>query len=115
MRCGEQEELSSVVRINRRLTFKRTKGSSCWFSGIVLKSGSTLADAKGVCERLRENGIDAKPFWKPIHLQKPYLECPKGDMNVTEGLWQRIVTLPCSTGITDEELDEVVRGVKSVI
>ena len=126
--CAQMEKLSSFVERKRQVSnfyarefadeaydmFKRTKGSSCWFSGIVLKSGSTLADAKGVCERLHEKGIEAKPFWKPIHLQKPYLKCLKGDMSVTEALWQRIVTLPCSTGITDEELNEVVCEVKSL-
>jgi perosamine synthetase len=62
---------------------------------------------------LREDGIDARPFWKPMHLQRPYADAPTEPLPVTEDLWQRIVTLPCSTGITDDELDRVVAAVRA--
>ena len=82
-------------------------GSSVhWFSG-VFYSG---ADA-GRCEEFRTtmqaDGIDARPFWKPVHLQRPYSGALRTDVSITEHVWERIVPLPCSTGITDEELDYV--------
>lgn len=36
-------------------------------------------------------------------------------MTVFNGLWQRIVTLPCSTNITDDELDTVAETVLLLI
>ena len=95
--------------------FPTTDGSSCWFSGIVLPEGSALSVAKGICAKLKEYQIEARPFWKPAHLQKPYVNCVKSDMRMTEGLWQRIITLPCSTNITEDELRTVVETLKKIM
>lgn len=77
--------------------------SACWFAGFVLKEG----DSAAIRARLREKGIDARPFWKPLHFQTPYAACLRGDLSVSESVWSRIVTLPCSTGISDAELQQV--------
>ncbi len=92
--------------------FPTTNGSSCWFSGIVFQEGTDLAKVKEICAELREKEIEARPFWKPVHLQVPYRNCPKSKLAVAESLWQRILTQPCSTNITEEELDSVVAMVK---
>lgn len=91
--------------------FPTTDGSSCWFSGIVLPEGAELKDVKDICAKLKENEIEARPFWKPVHLQTPYKNCPKSDLSVAEGIWQRIITLPCSTNITEEELAKIAEAV----
>lgn len=95
--------------------FPTTEGSSCWFSGIILPEGSNLNDTKKISLCLKEAGIDARPFWKPIHLQKPYANCPRTDMRYTDSLWQRILTLPCSTGISDDELIKVEKSLIDII
>ena len=87
--------------------FPTTEGGSCWFSGIVLSENNTLTTAKAICAGLKEFEIEARSFWKPVHLQMPYQNCPASDVKVAEGLWQRIITLPCSTNITDQELEFV--------
>lgn len=84
--------------------------STCWFSGIVLESEQKVRD---MCSWLSQHGIEARTFWKPMHLQKPYQECPRTSMDICDGLWSRILTLPCSTGITDGELKKVVSVVKT--
>ena len=91
--------------------FPTTKGSSCWFSGIVLPDEAKLEQAKVICAKLKEDGMEARSFWKPVHLQKPYAGCPISNLTVAEGLWQRIITLPCSTNITEEDLKKVVEAV----
>ncbi len=77
--------------------------SACWFSGFLLQD----SNASTLRTRLRLQGVDARPFWKPLHLQKPFAGCLRGDMSVSENVWQRIITLPCSTGISDDELAKV--------
>lgn len=94
--------------------FTRTEGSSCWFSGVVLPEGSELSKAKEICAKLREYDIEARSFWKPVHLQEPYKDCPKGSVEITESLWQRIITLPCSTNIKEEELQKVTEAVNKI-
>ncbi|MBE5959659.1 MAG: aminotransferase class I/II-fold pyridoxal phosphate-dependent enzyme [Lachnospiraceae bacterium] len=95
--------------------FPTTEGSSCWFSGIVLPENAELNQAKEFCAKLKEDGIEARSFWKPVHLQAPYQDCPKSKLDVAEHMWQRIITLPCSTGITDEELYEVTKTTKRIL
>lgn len=110
-----EEKLDSLAKEKGLTFFPTTDGGSCWFSGIVLPEGSDLSVAKDICAKLKDYGIEARSFWKPVHLQKPYKNCPKCNVDVAEKLWQRIITLPCSTNITEEELEIVVRAVYNVI
>lgn len=77
-----------------------------WFSGFWF-SGSDLDRADAFRAHMRSEGIDLRPFWKPIHLQAPYRDALASGMPVAESLWQRIFPLPCSTHLTDAELDHV--------
>ena len=71
----------------------------------AIRAALSRTDA-GVCEAFRAmnaDGVDVRLFWKPIHLQRPYEHAVRTPMPVTEAL-ERIVLLPSSTGITDDEL-----------
>ena len=80
--------------------------SACWFAGLLLE-GLAPEDVHEVRTVLRDEGIDARPFWKPMHLQRPFADAPCEPTPVTDRSWSRVLTLPCSTGITDNELDQV--------
>ena len=95
--------------------FPETSESSCWFSGIVLPEGRMLDDVRQLSGMLKEKGIESRTFWKPVHLQEPYKNVPHSKMRIAESIWERIVTLPSSTGITDEELDYVAENVRNII
>jgi dTDP-4-amino-4,6-dideoxygalactose transaminase len=81
--------------------------SAHWFSGIML-DGS----ARGFVRKLNAEGIGARPFWKPLHMQRPYLACDRGPLPVTESIWERIVTLPCSTNLSDADRRRVIEVVE---
>lgn len=108
-----EEKLSTWAEARKISFFPTTEGASCWFSGIVLPTGAKLEDAKKLCAELKGADIEARSFWKPVHLQKPYADCPKSDVKVSEELWERVVTLPCSTGIMDTELSTVIEIIKN--
>ncbi len=130
--CAQMEQLDKFVKRKRevrsyygvsfqKLTengisfFPTTDGSSCWFSGIVLPEGNRLGEVKELCTILKEKGVEARPFWKPVNLQEPYKKSPVEDTIVADSLWQRIVTLPCSTNITDGDLRKVVYAVENIV
>ena len=101
-----QRELADIKNISFFPTPKNQE-SACWYSGIVLQSGN-LDTVRKICAELKNLGVEARSFWKPVHLQKPYQNAYQSDtMEVTNNLWNKIVTLPCSTNITDEELKTV--------
>lgn len=79
-------------------------GGTCWFSGAVLDRGM---DSRVFCDTLRSRGVGAKTFWKPVHLQAPYADAPRTETPVADGLWERIVTLPCSTWMSEDHLAQV--------
>ena len=82
---------------------------------VVLPNDCELKEAKSICTKMKEAGFEARPFWKPIHLQQPYAKCPMTDMQYTDSIWQRIITLPCSTGITEEELNYVADAACNIL
>ena len=111
IRAFYEKELADIPGIS---FFPTPEGqeSACWFSGIVLEDGG-IEKVRRICAALKEDGIEARSFWKPVHLQQPYREAIRADsLEVAKGLWDSIVTLPCSTGITDGELERVVTVTK---
>ncbi len=127
--CAQMERLDEFVERKRQIrryyesaiedmkdviSFPTTEGSSCWFSGIVLPPGRGIEDVRKFVVGLKEENIEARTFWKPIHLQKPYRDVLRGNVSAAESIWNRIVTLPCSTNITDTELEKVKGTLKEI-
>lgn len=81
-----------------------------WFSGIML-TPEFAHHLPAIRHRLRDSGIDARPFWKPAHLQPPYAGSPCTAMPVSDAVWPRVLTLPCSTGLTEAEQLRVIDAV----
>ena len=88
--------------------------SACWFSGITINKPD-LKDVSLLCQQMREQGIEGRTFWKPIHLQEPYSESPFTSFDVTERFWFRILTLPCSTNLTEKDQRKVIAVVSEIV
>lgn len=130
--CAQLERLEQFVERKREirkyynLAFQDMQGiesfkdsiwgnSACWFSGIVIKDEAHLSVPE-ICIKMRNAGVEARSFWKPIHLQKPYSHAMMdSDFSVICAVWDKILTLPCSTGITEEELKTVTDTVKTIL
>ena len=87
-------------------------GGACWLSGITMPN---IELAKSLRARLKENNIEAKPFWKPIHLQPMFLNAPATEQPVSADIWNRIVILPCSTGLMESEQSKVIEIIKKTL
>lgn len=124
--CAQMEQLETFVAKKREIRAKYNEAfadltgvesfpevaeteNACWFSGFVTDAGT----AERVRVALQAQSIDARPTWKPMHLQLPYMDVPRASLDVADDIWQRIVTLPCSTGITNAELDTVIDAVRT--
>jgi perosamine synthetase len=129
--CAQMEHLDDFVATKRRIQAYYTERladlpgfvpipqaswaqSSCWFAGFLL-DGWRPEQCDALRARLRRAEVDARPFWKPMHLQRPYRDSPHEALPVTEDLWPRVLTLPCSTNITDEQLALVVAAVRQEV
>lgn len=127
--CAQMENLESFVAAKRRIraVYDAALGdlpgtrlfpavpwadSECWFSGLVVAQGTDMGQVRS---RLREMGVDARPFWRPMHLQPAFAQAPRTAMPVLEGFWDRILTLPCSTALTEVEQRQVIDAVRQVL
>lgn len=53
--------------------------------------------------RLAKADIEARPVWKPMHLQPVFKGCPVYGGSVAEDLFNRGICLPSGTGLTKED------------
>ena len=90
------------------------RGSTCWFSGFVVED-ENLPQPEEICAKLGEQRIQARIFWKPVHMQVPYADTPMENCAYSEDVYKRIVTLPCSTQLTEVQQARVIRAVREIL
>jgi perosamine synthetase len=129
--CAQMERLDEFVAAKQRIDAGYREGlrgvgsleffpivagttSACWFSGVLLSRNSRHT-VPALCGQMRENGIEARTFWKPIHLQAPYAGCPRTEMPVSDDIWHRILTLPCSTNLTPDQQAFVIETLRRLL
>ena len=74
-----------------------------------------VESAESLRGQLKKNNIEAKPFWKPIHLQPMFLNSPASEQPVSSNIWSRIVILPCSTGLMEPEQTKVIETIEKTL
>lgn len=61
---------------------------------------------------LSARGVGARALWRPLHLQPPFADSARLGGAVAESLFERGVSLPCSTTVTPDERQRVVDAVR---
>jgi dTDP-4-amino-4,6-dideoxygalactose transaminase len=72
------------------------------------------AEQKGLIEYLTKNKIQCRPFWRPMNQLRMFkndIYVQQYDISNTE--YQSCLSIPCSSGIIDEELVVVEKKIKS--
>ncbi|MDO8527430.1 MAG: LegC family aminotransferase [Deltaproteobacteria bacterium] len=82
--------------------------STWWLYTVLLGAKRSLQERKDLLRTLKENGIDARPFWHPIYTLAPYKNFESYKMEKTMSLYERGVCLPSSVDVTPDELQKVV-------
>ncbi len=66
---------------------------------------------------LKNSGVGCSVHWRPLHLH-PYYQKTFGwraqDFPVATAAWKRLISLPIFPGMTDKELNHVIRTVKEI-
>ncbi|HIP49163.1 MAG TPA: aminotransferase class I/II-fold pyridoxal phosphate-dependent enzyme [Lutibacter sp.] len=78
-----------------------------------------LTDSFQTREKLRlaldKENIEARPLWKPMHLQPVFSECKAYTNGVSEELFDKGLCLPSGSNLTQSDLKRVVNVIKSCI
>lgn len=104
-----------VAQLERLREFKAKKRQiidNYEYNGFKMLPSSWMAvavvdDRDALIRFLAKEGIEAKPFWKPIHLQPSYRDVKRTKLVKTEALWQKLVCLPCSVNLDQDRVLEV--------
>lgn len=96
--------------------------------GIVGGVGSVTRDAKSLQTDCQPNNnveamrvfldnanIEVRPFWKPMHKQPIYKNCPAYINGVSEDLFKKGLCLPSGPCVTDEDVKYIVDCIKDSI
>ena len=84
-----------------------------WLTCLTIDPEVAGTDREAVRAHLRALGIEARPIWKPMHLQPVFADARSVGGAVSQRLFDRGLCLPSGSSLTDEQQDEIcvqVRG-----
>lgn len=104
-----KKELSGIadIRFQKELPDVQTNG---WLFTIQTDQQQNLLD------HLNANKILSRRFWMPMNKLPMYASCPYiHKKDVADYIYNTCLSIPCSTSITDEQLQIVVQEIKEVL
>jgi len=85
-----------------------------WLTVMTLDPGAGAPLPEDVREVLDAAGIEARPAWKPMHLQPLYRDAPMFGGEVAARVFRTGLCLPSGSGLTDADLERIIDAVRSV-
>ena len=85
--------------------------SNCWLSCLLIDEDAFGAGPDLVRRRLAERGIEARPTWKPMHLQPVFAGCEVVGGQVCADLFRRGLCLPSGSALSESDQDRVMQEV----
>ena len=81
---------------------------NCWLTCILVDPEEAGTDRETIRLALEAEDIEARPLWKPMHLQPFFSEAPMVGGDVSAGLFERGLCLPSGSALSDEDQARVV-------
>jgi pyridoxal phosphate-dependent aminotransferase EpsN len=88
--------------------------STHWLSCMLVDAKSFGHEPQKICNLLEENNIEARPLWKPLHMQPLFKDNEMFGGAVAEKLFKCGICLPSGTAMTDHEFSRVVDLISSL-
>lgn len=89
-----------------------------WLSCLLMDK-SIKVTPEEICNKLAEYNVEARPIWKPMHLQPIFADndfiSAEDGMDVGADIFSRGICLPSDIKMTIEEQDIVIEMVKAII
>ena len=94
------------------LTFRKGIRPNYWFYSLVLNEEKYGLNKDELLRKLVSENIQTRPIWGLIHQQKPYQKYETYQME--KALWyhERVLNIPCSSNLTEEEVEIVISKLK---
>ncbi len=85
-----------------------------WLTTLVIDPAEYGTNTAMLRQALETSDIEARPVWKPMHLQPVFRDFPAVGGTVSEDLFARGLCLPSGSSLTEAELERVCDVVRSV-
>jgi dTDP-4-amino-4,6-dideoxygalactose transaminase len=87
---------------------------NCWLTCLTIDPDHFGASRDDVRAALEAHDIEARPTWKPLHLQPVFAGARAVGGDVAAGIFERGLCLPSGSNLSDEDLDRIVQIVTSL-
>jgi len=86
-----------------------------WLTCVTIDPVAAGVDGEKVRLALAEDDIEARPLWKPMHLQPVFADCRIHGGAVGRRLFERGLCLPSGSSLTEPERERVLGAIDRVI
>lgn len=108
------ELLSSVEGVEVHENPTKFHDSNFWLTTITFDNGYQI-DCEEICGELDRLGVEARPLWKPLHLQPVFRNVRSYTNGVSESLFARGLCLPSGPMVSDADVFYVVESIKNLL
>ncbi|MBU3190604.1 aminotransferase class I/II-fold pyridoxal phosphate-dependent enzyme [Clostridium bowmanii] len=82
-----------------------------WLYSILVQDEFPLTRDE-LLNKLKDNGIQSRSFFMPVHNMPPYINCKHGDMSITNSISFKGINLPSSVELKKEEIEKICKVIK---
>ncbi len=86
-----------------------------WLTSILVDPDVAGWSAEDLRDHLAATDIEARPLWKPMHLQPVFVACPAYTNGNSERYFRTGVSLPSGSALSDEQFDRVEDSIQHFI
>lgn len=109
------KEYFQNFQYGRMLEFREGTSSNRWFYSLEIPMEKIKGTLRDIITALQTRGIETRAIWGLIHEQLPYKNEIAYQIDKAHYYGSCILNLPCSTQLTEEELQYVVTQVKDIL
>jgi len=89
--------------------------STFWLTALIVDPQQTGTTRERIRQRLEQMDIEARPVWKPMHLQPFYRDCELRGGAVSDGLFADGLCLPSGSNLPDADRQRVIDEILAVV
>lgn len=108
-------KLFESFALGKLIEFREGTSSNKWFYSLEINRGRVKATMREIIDELERRGVQTRAIWGLINEQMPYRKDVAYRLEKAPYYAARILNLPSSTQITEDEIGYVVEQIKKVL
>jgi dTDP-4-amino-4,6-dideoxygalactose transaminase len=86
-----------------------------WLTCLTVDPDRARCTRNDIIEALEKENIEARPVWKPMHLQPVFKDCPFRGGSVSERIFERGLCLPSGSSLTGADRERIADIIRSLV